>query len=214
MFVLIVLMLCGCSSTNNSESSDVTRTLGFSDFKIDVEDEEAVGADIEKTVDNETVSRSQDILKGNMTYADFMNYVYDILENPIPDEAQFPAVKYIEGEWTYCLLAEEEYANMDYVEIGYGEISLDYQKESMTIELHPRIGHADEELYPLTDEDAGYLPFVGGRTDEGGFCLDDNDGLIFYVDYYYAHSGREFVEGYIYFSEENFVRVLFFRGQQ
>lgn len=203
--LLGLLIFCACASENH---------LAFENLAIYESDANKQGEiNFNSYKDSETINRADNLLKGNINFNDFINYVHSIIDNPVPANVTFPAVKYIEGSWTYCMIAETQYTGFDFNEIGYADISLNYEKETMIIVLHPRIGHSGYEIYPETDDMVNYLPFEGGQRNNGSFVLDDNDGLMMAVNYYYVDGGREFVWADLYLSETEYARVLFFRGQ-
>ena len=203
--LLGLLILCACASE---------KPLAFENLAIYESDANKQGEiNFNSYKDSETINRADNLLKGNINFNDFINYVHSIIDNPVPANVTFPAVKYIEGSWTYCMIAETQYTGFDFNEIGYADISLNYEKETMIIVLHPRIGHSGYEIYPETDDMVNYLPFEGGQRNDGSFVLDDNDGLMMAVNYYYVDGGREFVWADLYLSETEYARVLFFRGQ-
>ena len=203
--LLGLLIFCACTSE---------KPLAFENLAIYESDANKQGEiNFNSYKDSETINRADNLLKGNINFNDFINYVHSIIDNPVPANVTFPAVKYIEGSWTYCMIAETQYTGFDFNEIGYADISLNYEKETMIIVLHPRIGHSGYEIYPETDDMVNYLPFEGGQRNNGSFVLDDNDGLMMAVNYYYVDGGREFVWADLYLSETEYARVLFFRGQ-
>ena len=203
--LLGLLIFCACASENS---------IAFENLAIYESNANKQGEiNFNSYKDSETINRADNLLKGNINFNDFINYVHSIIDNPVPANVTFPAVKYIEGSWTYCIIAETQYTGFDFNEIGYADISLNYEKETMIIVLHPRIGHSGYEIYPETDDMVNYLPFEGGQRNNGSFVLDDNDGLMMAVNYYYVDGGREFVWADLYLSETEYARVLFFRGQ-
>jgi len=83
----------------------------------------------------------------------------------------------------------------------------------MSLVLHPRILHYEDELYAEDDDEAGYLPFYGYRQENKTFLLSDYDGLMVSVRHYYEVEGHEYVRARMFISEDQYADVLFFRVQ-
>jgi len=238
--LLMLLMLCSCASNastvekGNVEPSQTTEDLDLGEeviltdesdsqptrIRIPAHDSKlasrASNAKLNNTVvkeaaEEEVLARSAEVTKGNADFNDFMDFVYDALYSSIPETANYPAVKYIVGEWTFAITAQEEMLGTAFDEVGFAEFDLNTDTGMMSLILHPRILHYEDELYSETDEDAGYLPFSGFRQENKSFLLDDNDGLMVNVRYYYEIDGHEYVRARMYVSEEAYADVLFFR---
>ena len=239
LIVLVTLLvLCGCASNTNEveKGPKETENVSYGEETIlsEVTDKEAVNGaaasrnnrvlkradfategnkSIKAFKDEEVVTRSG-VTKGNDDFLEFMDFVYQALYDDIPAEAEFPAVKYIGGEWTFAITAQKEILGTAFDEIGFAEIAFNTENGLMTIVLHPRVLHYEDELYTESDEDAGYLPFTGSRQENKTFLLSDSDGLMISVRYYYEVEGHEYVRARMYCSEDQYADILFFRVQQ
>ena len=236
--LMTLLVLCGCAS-NSTEiekgNTDVEKTdLGEEGINAEVSDKEVVkGAVVAKdnslvnraskaiignTIlkefsEEEVIARSGVVEKGNSDFNDFMDFVYQALYDSVPDTANYPAVKYIVGEWTFVITAQKQILGTDFDEIGFADFGLDLDSGEMSLVLHPRILHYEDELYAEDDDEAGYLPFSGYRQENKTFLLSDYDGLMVSVRHYYEVEGHEYVRARMFISEDQYADVLFFRVQ-
>ena len=143
-------------------------------------------------------------------FADFIDF-YDF---GVPEDAEFPSLKYAKGEWKYYLdLLDPDTGDAIFAELGFADLSLNVRKETVIINLHPRLDGDNYELYPVTDEEIGYDLFEGGFDDDGALRLSGND-VILYITDYFAYSGREYIMGETWYSEEDYGIFLMTRGQQ
>ena len=149
----------------------------------------------------------------DVTPADFAEFT-DFYSDGIPSDAAYPALRYAEGSWKYYLdMQDADTGGVRFNEFGLADLSLNRQKETVIITLNPRMAGDGYELYPETEEEVGYEPFEGGLDDRGALKLAGND-VILYITAYFAWSGREYVMGEIWYSEESSGRFLLTRGQQ
>jgi hypothetical protein len=79
------------------------------------------------------------------------------------------------------------------------------------ISIHPRYEGDGYQGWPM--EDPGLLPFQGGFDDRGALKLAGN-GTVLYINQYFAWSGREYIMGEAWFSEEESGLFLMTRGQR
>ncbi len=142
------------------------------------------------------------------------DFYEEIEANGVPEEANYPALKYAEGEWKYQLTVQfiTEYSSI-FEEYGYADLGLNRDKETVIITLHPRMAGDGYELWPESEEEVGYEPFEGGFDDDGGIKLIGNEAVI-YLRQYYAYEGREYMLGEIWISEEDSGTFLMTRGQE
>ena len=148
----------------------------------------------------------------DLSFEDF-DFYYDIMYGGIPEDAYYPSLKYAEGQWKYDLIFR--YDSSDgyyYEEIGYADLSLNYDKETVIIELHPKMANDGYEAWALTDADVGYEPFEGGFDENNALKIIGNNAVINPTEYYFS-SGREYMIGTIWISEEDFGTFLLTRGQ-
>ena len=149
----------------------------------------------------------------DVTPADFAEFT-DFYSDGIPSDAAYPTLRYAEGSWKYYLdMQDADTGGVRFNEFGLADLSLNRQKETVIITLNPRMAGDGYELYPETEEEVGYEPFEGGLDDRGALKLGGND-VILYITAYFAWSGREYVMGEIWYSEESSGLFLLTRGQQ
>ena len=135
----------------------------------------------------------------------------DFIADGIPEDAEYPALKYAVGPWKYYISEEDlETGGTVYNEWGFGDLSLDYDKNQVIIELHPSYEGDGYQSWPK--KDPGYLPFIGGFEDNGALKLAGNS-TVFYINEYFAWSGREYIMGEAWYSEEESGLFLMTRGQ-
>ncbi|MBQ1439385.1 MAG: hypothetical protein IIZ10_06830 [Solobacterium sp.] len=162
---------------------------------------------------NSTVSAGRYTGEGEVAPSDFAEFM-TFYSDGIPSDAAYPALRYAEGSWKYYLdMQDADTGGVRFNELGLADLSLNRQKETVIITLHPRMAGDGYELYPETDEEVGYEPFEGGLDDRGALKLAGND-VILYITAYFAWSGREYVMGETWYSEESCGLFLLTRGQQ
>ena len=234
--LMTLLVLCGCASNNAdiNKSNPETEKEDFGEEKLNAmtSDEEVtkgvaaakencLAARIDSTVignvalkdasKEDVITRSGAVNKENSDFNDFIDFVYVALYEVIPSSAEYPAVKYIVGEWTFAIVAQQEILGTAFDEIGFADIGLNFDNGEMSLDLHPRILHYEYELYAEDDAEAGYLPFSGFRIDNNTFMLSDSDGLKVNIRNYYVIDGHEYVRAKMYISQDRYADVLFFR---
>ncbi|MBQ1318211.1 MAG: hypothetical protein IIY72_08115 [Solobacterium sp.] len=142
-------------------------------------------------------------------FAFYTSVVYD----GVPDDAEYPPLKYAEGAWKYYLSDTSVSEDGTFFEqYGYADLALDRENNLVIVTLHPRLGGDGFELYDIL-EDPGYEPFSGGLTEEGALKLIGNETVL-YITYYYAWQGRECIAGDAWFSEEDQGMFIMTRGQE
>ena len=221
IFLLICMVLAGCSSTGTASEATEDNTIALpaadeTDLSSDPFNRNTLGIIDEDVTrdhfhnkDREGVPSTAD----NLNWEDF-DFYYDIMYDDVPEEAYFPAVKYAEGIWKYDLIFRYDSSDGYYFEeMGYAEFEIDYDKEELIITLHPRMANDGYEAWPESDEEIGYEPFGGGFDDEGNLRLYGNNAVLD-CQYYYAYSGREYFVGELWLSEEDFGVFLMTRGQE
>ena len=220
IFLLICMILAGCSSTGTAsepEEGDTIALPAADELKEDPLNRNTMGIVDEDLTrdhfhnkDRETVPNTAD----NLNWEDF-DFYYDIMYDGVPEEAYFPAVKYAEGLWKYDLIFRYDSSTDGYYfeEMGYAELGVDYDKDEINITLHPRMANDGNEAWPESDEEIGYEPFGGGFDADGNLRLYGNNAVID-CQYYYTYSGREYFIGELWISEEDFGMFLMTRGQE
>ena len=142
-------------------------------------------------------------------FAFYTSVVYD----GVPDDAEYPPLKYAEGAWKYYLSDTTVSEDGTFFEqYGYADLALDRENDLVIVSLHPRLGGDGFELYKIM-EDPGYEPFSGGLTEEGALKLIGNETVL-YITYYFAWQGRECMAGDAWFSEEDQGMFIMTRGQE
>lgn len=208
IFVLILLILTGCSSSSAAEPAPVIdNNAAETPFDNTVEEmpQENTAAESAQTAEQYTEEYE-------LTFEDF-DFYDDLIYSGIPEEAYYPALKYVEGEWKYDLIFRYDSSDGYYFEeIGFADLSLDYDREVMIVVLHPRMANDGFESWPESDEEIGYEPFEGGFDENGNLRLYGNNAVVD-VENYYAWEGREYILGTLWVSEEDFATVVMFRGQ-
>ena len=81
-------------------------------------------------------------------FAEFTGFISD----GIPSDAAYPALRYAEGSWKYYLdMQDADTGGVRFNEFGLADLSLNRQKETVIITLHPRMAGDGYELYPETE---------------------------------------------------------------
>ena len=218
IFLLICMVLAGCSSTQTAsepEEGDMIALPAAEELAKDPFNRNILGAvDEDLTRDHflhnkETIPETAD----DLSFDDFEFY-YDNMYDGIPEDAYFPAVKYAEGIWKYDLIFREDTSVGGYYfdELGYAEFEINYDTEQFTITLHPRLENDGYESSPTNDAEIGYEPFTGGFDENDNFRLYGNNCVLDCQMYYFS-SGREYFMGELWISEESFGVFLMTRGQ-
>ena len=234
--LMTLLVLCGCTSNEaeikkgnpdieeagpgeevlNAEPSDkeVTKAIaaaGENCLARRINTSIIGTAELKDADKEEVIARSGAVSKDNSDFNDFMDFIYTALYEDIPSSAEYPAVKYIVGEWTFAIVAQEEILGTAFDEIGFADIGLNLDTGEMSLLLHPRILHYEYELYAEDDADAGYLPFSGYRIKDNSFMLSDSDDLKVNIRHYYVIGSHEYIRARMFITQDQYADVLFFR---
>ncbi|MBQ6559850.1 MAG: hypothetical protein IJL85_03370 [Erysipelotrichaceae bacterium] len=224
--ICLILTACGSSQSaagsyapNQEESIPVSEeTLQydengpFSQSSEAIPEPDASAGDFDNTIGDPQQENTPAIQGEELSFEDF-DFYYDIMYYGIPEEAVYPAIKYAEGEWKYNLAFRYDTTQgFYYDELGYAELDLDYDKQTMIIQLHPRIGNDGDESWPTDDAEVAYQPFEGGFDENNSLRLYGNDAVID-VRHYYACEGREYFVAEMWISEEEYGIFLMTRGQ-
>ena len=204
---------CGTSAAPSQSSDSVAASMGAKTLSaaanlIAKKDAGGISAAV-----NSASSAENPFGQTDVSPSDFYEFG-TFYSDGIPEDANFPALKYAEGGWKYYLDIEDpETGGVTWNEFGLADLSLDYDKEQVIIVLHPKYAGDGYELYPETDEGVGYEPFTGGFDENGALKLSGNH-VVLYITNYFAWSGREYVMAESWYSEESYGIFLLTRGQQ
>jgi len=214
--MLLIFLVCGCSSgsavsaTERNSENTITNE-SFEQFTIetdltDVSDKRENGDSFDRSI------LWQEEGKGTLSFEAFQE-METVVRDGIPEDAEYPAVREMPGEWKYDLwiLFDPETYDL-FEEIGYADFEIDYDRELMIIKLHPRLANDGYEAWEESDEEVGYEPFEGGFEDNY-LKLSGNDAIILLSDYF-AYEGREYALGEIWLSEEVYGDFWMYRGQE
>ncbi len=141
----------------------------------------------------------QDIPQGlndlsSVWFDDFLFYEDDVYDNGIPAGAVLREAGYIGGEWKYCMTFNRTIAGEERIdEIGTAEVS--FSEHGARLVLHPRYIRYGSEVYPETEEEAGYEPFSGTWDPE--YIDVSAGGIAIGLGPYYSFEGRDYVLGNI-----------------
>ena len=207
IIIMILLVLYGCASSSSAAPEPVQAADESEPFNNTIEvmpDDEDTTADILPEEDKYEY-QDKELTFG---FDDFGFY-----EEGVPEDVNYPSLKYAEGEWKYDLrFREETFTGYYFDELGYAVLTLDYDRETVKIVLHPKLGSDGFELWDESDETVGYEPFEGGFDENDELRLLGNNAVL-YPEYYYAYEGREYFISSLWLSEEEYGMLLMFRGQ-
>lgn len=201
--ICAAMLLAGCGTASVESSSSFTAGINVNGNS----ESYAVksGASFGKNAFSQEEEEENDV-----DPSDFFEFG-DFIADGIPEDAEYPALKYAVGPWKYYISEEDpETGGTVYNEWGFGDLSLDYDKNQVIIELHPSYEGDGYQSWPK--KDPGYLPFIGGFEDNGALKLAGNS-TVFYINEYFAWSGREYIMGEAWYSEEESGLFLMTRGQ-
>lgn len=206
LIAAMMLILSGCAAKTASAPDD-----SASDFAV-----ETLDLSPEQTEEGTEYTRSfSDELgafDGSLNF-DYFDDVYGFIYEGFPEDAYYPSVSYATGTWKYIMdIRYDSSEGYYFAEIGYADFSIDYDKELIIIDLHPRIDQDGFEAWEVSDEEIGYEAFEGGIDEDGGLKLIGNDVVLYFTDYF-ASGGREYLYGNIYLSEEDSGYFFMVRGQ-
>ena len=214
--VITAFMLVGCGS-NNALKENAGAMAASLKAKTSAAALKTIKGDASKTAVLPTAfagkfnvtEKETEVNPGH--FSDFLTF-YD---KGIPSDAVFPAIRYMEGRWEYYLdMQDLDTGKVEFNEFGLADVSLNTQKSTVIIGLHPRMAGDGYELYPETDEEVGYEPFEGGFDTNGSLKLLGNN-VTMYISSYFAWSGREYVMGEIWYPQEaHWGLFLLTRGQE
>lgn len=152
--------------------------------------------------------------ESKLSFSDFDFYIEYKKEGP-PSGAENLPLGNANGSWKYYLsVTDPSSASGLFSEIGFSEMSVNGSEDPpIKMILHPRFAEEGQEIYPETDADIGYEPFSGGIDENSSVKLTGNNAVIV-VNRYYFHSGREYLIGEIWLSEEVSGSFVMTRGQE
>lgn len=214
--VLLMFLVCGCSSgsavSNTEQNSENTIQNSESSERLSIE---PVTDTSDESENGESPDRSvfwQEEGKGTLSFEAFLE-METFVTDGIPEDAEYPPVREMPGEWKYDLwiLFDPETYDL-FEEIGYADFEIDYDRELLIIKLHPRLASDGYEAWEESDEEVGYEPFEGGFED-GYLKLSGNDAILL-ISNYFAYEGREYALGEIWLSEEVSGDFWMYRGQE
>ncbi len=218
VLMLALFLVCGCSSEKSEEGPDNTTEIVITPTE-GVEEEGALRSD--STVrtltfgGNPERSEIPEITRENNDFLQIIAYIEEILYGDIPEGADYPAVKYLPGEWVYCICAYESNFGDNFYDLGYAEFEYEKDGDIITATLHPRLYWEGDELYPEDDGETDGAIFSGTRVAENRYyALEDYFSDILAVYCYYRYEGMEYVLAEFWVSEESYADVLFYRGVQ
>ena len=215
VFALTVLLTAGCGSgallkesAGAMADSLKTKTSAAALSKVSIKQTGNLTA---PAFSSQTSANGYD--EFGVSPSDFYEFS-DFFERGIPSDAEYPALKYMEGGWRYYLDRQDlDLHRVSFNEFGLADVSLNYDRETVTIVLHPRLAGDGYELYPETDEEVGYQPIEGGFNERGELVLEGNN-LMVGLNNYFAWSGREYVMGEIWYPDSYCGYFFLTRGQQ
>ncbi|MCR5095178.1 MAG: hypothetical protein K6A70_00370 [Erysipelotrichaceae bacterium] len=204
-----LLMFAGCASERSNVRSiepgepkqhEKTVSVESTPFAISVDPKDGEDKVIEIMPEvRRTVPEDNN---GDLSLHDF-DFYYDLMNTGIPADADYPALLYAEGDWRYDFIIRKENADgFYYEEIGYSELLIDYDKETVQIILHPRLANDGFEAWLLSDEEIGYEPFDGGFDENDVLKLIGNN-CVLTPTHYYRSGGKEYFIGDLWMSEQD-----------
>ena len=217
VLLLIAFMVCGCSTAKTEEGNNTSEIIVTPTENTG--DEGALKANTTKRTltfgGSPDRSLSTDITRENNDFLQLIAYIEDVLYGDIPQNADYPAVKYLPGEWIYCICGYENNFGSHFYDLGYAELDMELQQDVMNIELRPRLYWEADEIYPEEDSAEGNPVYSGTRVaSDSYYALEDYYGNILCVYCYYRYNGMEYVMAELWVSEESYADVLLYRSVQ
>ena len=219
IILIAVLLFCivGCASAAPSESATKPEATAQT-IEVQEPEESIFDKSLARNEEFAQIERSHPIAgtsneSADLNFADF-DFYNEILANGIPEGAYWPIIREMPGTWKYMLQVRQDSSGKDtyFDELGYADFVIDYDREIISLSLHPRLASDGYEVWEESDEEVGYKPFEG-LPENNGIKLIGND-CVLWIGEYYAYEGREYVYGELYMSEENYAVFLMTRGQQ
>ena len=219
IILLAVLLFCivGCASAAPSEPASKPEAPAQT-IEVQEPEESIFDKSLARNEEFAQIERSHPIAgigneSADLNFADF-DFYNEILANGIPEGAYWPIIREMPGTWKYMLQVRQDSSGKDmyFDELGYADFVIDYDREIISLSLHPRLASDGYEVWEESDEEVGYKPFEG-LPENNGIKLIGND-CVLWIGEYYAYEGREYVYGELYMSEENYAVFLMIRGQQ
>ncbi len=215
--VIVALFLAGCGSSASLRENSGTLATSILKTKTTAAELRTVNQEMNGTLSAPVSFKKRfgkTVGETEVSPSDFSDFS-GFYENGVPKDANFPSLRYMEGSWKYYLdMQDLDTGGVEFNEFGFADVSLNTEKETVRIVLHPRMAGDGYELYPETEEEVGYEPFEGGFDNNGSLQLLGND-VTMYIPCYFAWSGREYVMGEIWYPEEGYWGLfLLTRGQE
>ncbi len=152
--------------------------------------------------------------KKEVDFSDF-DFLEEWMYSGFPEDVYYPYASYMPGEWKYRIfyLRDNSVDGFVFNEIGLADISIDMESATFYIDLHPRYDQYNDEIEPVTDEDVGFSTFAGTFEGDGVKLVDQEEELMIYLYSYFAYEGREYIYSTLYRSEDDYMMLVFTRGQ-
>ena len=218
VLMLIAFMLCGCSSAKSEEQENTTEIVVTPTENVEEEGALKSNTTVRTLTFGGSPDRSnapKDIVRENNEFLQLINFIEGVLYGDVPENAEYPAVKYLPGEWIYCICGDETNFGTKFYDLGFGNFEYTNDGDVITITLHPRLYWEADELYPEDDGETDGAIFSGTRVAENRYyALEDYFSDILAVYCYYRYEGMEYVLAEFWVSEESYADVLFYRGVQ
>ncbi|MBQ6492763.1 MAG: hypothetical protein IJI92_02735 [Erysipelotrichaceae bacterium] len=214
--LFMIVSMTGCSSSEaagNGNTTDITIDTPEADEGAFARTLSDSGSEI--PAESDRYHPFQDTSSSSDLSFEYFDFFEDLIYSGIPEDAYYPALKYMPGEWKYRIrmIRDNSIDGFIFNEIGYSDLEINYDKETVIVVLHPRLASYNYEVYEETDEEVGYTPFEGGFEGNALKLIDGNQFIIMYLENYYAYEGREYILGTMWMSEEDFCQIVFVRGQ-
>ena len=216
VLILIAFMVCGCSSAKTEEpEGNTTEIVVTPTENVEVEGSLKSNTDVRTLTFGGTPDRSnapKQITRENNEFMQLINFVEGVIYGDIPEDAEYPAVKYLPGEWIYCICGYESNFGMNFYDLGQADFDYQNQGDEMTVTMNPKLyWEADE----IMQEDSEPIVFNGTRVAKDSYyALADELSNILCIYCYYKYENLEYVLAELWVSEESYADVLFYRTAQ
>ena len=215
LIALFCLLLTACSSSGAAAAEPSNSSTGSNEITIlePSADDDFGDIVIDDSAASEPYYNDADYSQGLVTvdFSDF-NWGGEVMNGNVPEDAYYPTINYMVGEWKYSLGINFADDGSYFEEIGLADVT-QTDDGTTTFVLHPQMAQDGYEAWPEAEDEVNYEPFTGGFDENDDFKLVGNNAII-YLYVYYDYEGREYIAGEIYISEEDYGAFLMTRGQE
>ncbi len=167
-------------------------------------------APLKRVRDRERLIRAAELNAKRSLYEGFDEFYKQVRQKDFPKDLRREPLVKANGEWRYNLRIN----GTSFDERGYAVVSVHDQNDPpVCITLHPNLISENGMSFIVSDEDAAYEPFAGGRIENSEMKLDGNNCLMT-LKQFYAYEGKEYLLANLLLPNKQKATVMMIRGKE